>query len=208
MPLYIGVDQSLSSSGIAIWTGPYLFSTRYESSPDLTTFERIHDISGVLRVLLELKPNCVTIESAPTCIMGGKKLSVKTLIQLNQLEFSLLSTLHSSPYGYKILTPRVKDSLGWPGILGADGTKEKAKSWMLSEGLSLDDKTVKDEIDAIGLLWASLKVDELPQAHDFNPIHIRIAPREFRTNLPHLNGLLLETWGVQKVPNPVSAGLR
>jgi hypothetical protein len=194
MPIYCGIDQALSTSGIALTDGQNIVTTYYQTDPKDSTYNRISEVREIVNRVCEYSVDTIAIEQAPITNQGrgkGIRIGTSVLITLNQLEFCLLDYFKQKDYSFKLLSARSNVQTSWTRILGSGGTKVKMKEWLEAKGIELPSGISLDEIDAIGICWASLVIDGILQPDDIKNAKItRVPPRIFRESPDSLTSLL------------------
>jgi Holliday junction resolvasome RuvABC endonuclease subunit len=147
---FIGLDQALNNTGIAVTDGKKIVTTQLALSSKQDSLERIYKIEQTLDVILrQFKPQQVFMEGiyipASRLKACSALIRVETCVQLLLLrkKFPFLS-LPSSP----------RLATSWPKALNIAGPKEHCLE--LINPVLLDKTTSDHETDAVGILWAGL----------------------------------------------------
>ena len=202
MPIYCGIDQALNRSGIAITDGSTILTTYFTTDPEACQYSRICEVrSLVKRMGQSTAIDTIAIEQAPSGGMGnGKAMAASIMITLNQLEFCLLDQFKQTGQVFKTLSAISNVKIGWPRTLGSPGTKDKMAEWLVNTGVALPRSISSDEIDAIGLCWASLVIDGIKTPTDIqNAKIVRVAPKTFRAAPESFANLLQSSGSLQEV---------
>jgi len=148
---YVGLDQALSNTGVALFNGKEIFTTVLKTSSTKPVEERLSIIDSYVDNLLKyLNPVEVAIEES---FPGNHRNSA---MRLAQVYATVTNACIRNKVSYRVYRAgKGKDS--WPNRLGIGGTKEYCKDWL--KGIKGEDKIrelKEHEIDAIGILWANI----------------------------------------------------
>jgi len=148
---YIGLDQALSNTGIALFNGKEIYTTVLKTSNTKTIEERLSTIDNYVDSLLKsLKPYIVLIEES---YPGSHRNSA---MRLAQVYCTITNACIRNNISYRIYRAG-KGKESWPGRLGIEGTKEYCKEWLKGyRGEEEVNKLKEHEIDAVGILWANI----------------------------------------------------
>jgi Holliday junction resolvasome RuvABC endonuclease subunit len=150
MPYYIGLDQALNNTGIAVTNGKRVVTTQIINTSKQSSLERLELIEQSLtKLFMSLKPKMVFMESI--YIPASRLKSCSALIRVEAC-VQLLLRRRSIEFESLPASPRLKTS--WPKQLGIAGSKDHCVQFLkpiLPKGKISDHET-----DAIGILWGGL----------------------------------------------------
>jgi Holliday junction resolvasome RuvABC endonuclease subunit len=148
---YIGLDQALSNTGIALFNGKTILTTVLKTSSSRSPEERLSAIDNYIDSLLKnLEPYIVLIEES---YPGAHRTSA---MRLAQVYCTVTNACIRNNIRYKVYRSG-KGKESWPGRLGIEGTKEHCREWLKRYKGEEEVKQLKEhEIDAIGILWANI----------------------------------------------------
>lgn len=177
MSFYIGLDQALNNTGIAVTNGKEIVTTQIINTSKEDVLDRLVTIEALLtQLLMTVKPKVVFMEGIYVPASRIKScmalIKVETLVQLLLKRRSLdFTSLPSSP--------RLRTS--WPNQLGISSSKDKCVEFLkpiLPKGKISDHET-----DAIGILWGGLVLRKISTPGDIMDLRIiKVHAKNFRAD--------------------------
>lgn len=147
---YIGLDQALSNTGIAIFNGEDIYTTVLKTSSKKAIEERLSIIDKYIDNLLKsLSPKIVLLEES---YPGSHR---NAAMRLAQVYSTVTNACIRNDIIYKVYRSS-KGKGSWPERLGIGGTKEYCREWLRGIKGEEINNLEEHEIDAVGILWANI----------------------------------------------------
>ena len=187
MNTFVGLDQSLNNTGIAIKRGPKVVTTVIKHTSSRSVFERVLLTRDLLRqILTAAAPAVVYMEDV---FYVRKNISaVTSLIRVENMVQLLCHDLGTCTKSLPA-SPRLTNS--WSRQLGFTNTKEDAAAFFLPYFVT-NSKPTEHETDALGILHGGLISDNLATRHCMLGVQIqRVEPKDALRNPTELTDRLL-----------------
>jgi Holliday junction resolvasome RuvABC endonuclease subunit len=154
VPYYIGLDQALNNTGIAVTNGKKIVTTQIISTSKESSLDRLIKLETVLTKLLQsLKPKKVYMESI--YIPASRLKACSALIRV-ETTIQLLLARKSVEFLSMPASNRLSNS--WPKQLKIKGSKEYCAEFL--KPILPPGKISDHETDAVGILWGGLVLDK------------------------------------------------
>jgi Holliday junction resolvasome RuvABC endonuclease subunit len=174
---YIGLDQALNNTGIAVTNGKKIVTTQIINTSKEDVLDRLVSIEGLLTQLVtSIKPKVVFMEGI--YVPASRLKSCMALVKVEAL-VQLLLRRRSLDFLSLPSSPRLKSS--WPNQLGIASSKDKCVEFLkpiLPKGRISDHET-----DAIGILWGGLVSRKIYTPGDIMDLRIiKVHAKKFRAD--------------------------
>jgi Holliday junction resolvasome RuvABC endonuclease subunit len=185
--IYIGLDQSLNNTGIAVTNGKKTTVTLQKSSAKLTELQKLYELELLLINLIQtLKPKRVYLEN-----VYYVRFRIKSALSLLRVETTLKLVCLREKTEQTSLSANPREADSWPKLLGVTTTKEATAELFLPK--LKDDTTTDHETDALGILYAGVIKDTTrTRAGMMRVPIIRVHAKDFRKDPRNLTNCFLQ----------------
>lgn len=186
MTIYIGLDQSLNNTGIAVTDGKKTVITLQKSPAKLTEFEKLYQLELLLvNLIATLNPKRVYLENVYVT-----RFRIKSALSLLRVETTLKLVCLRQQTEQTSLSANPREADSWPKLIGVTTTKQAAADLFLPK--IKDDTTTDHETDALGILYAGVIKDTTRTRAGMMKVPIlRVHAKDFRKDAGSLTNCFL-----------------
>lgn len=153
MAIYLGLDQSLNNTGIAITNGSKTAITVFRSRAKDSELQKLVELERVFTELLTAyEPTRVYLEEVYTV-----RFRIRSSLSLIRVETCLRLTCERLGVPHRSFSASPRHPESWPKAIGAKSTKIATAELFLP--LINDATTTDHETDALGILYAGVITD-------------------------------------------------